>query len=509
MRTIATYCIQEGEVPSSWEHKERARARLLAEQGTLRKQAPLGVALVYPSPYSVAMSSLGYQTIYREICAHDGAAAERAFLPDDPSDEPLLTYEGERPVGGFPIVAFSLAYELELTGVFECLRLAGLAPLARDRRPSDPLVVIGGPLTFSNPLPAAPFADVIILGEAEETIHQLLDAFGPDRERLLGHLATLPGFYVPAAGGALPGIVSAPDDRLPACSQIVTPHTELASMFLVEDARGCSRGCTYCVMGRWSGGMRVVPPQEVLGRIPEHARRVGLVGAAVSDHPKLCDIVRALVDSGREVSLSSLRADRLTEELAFLLRRGGARTLTTASDGASERMRSFIDRKTKEKHLLRAAELTARAGFERMKLYQMVGLPGETDADIDEMARFGVELAKIASRVAFGIAPFVAKRRTPLDQAPFEPIASIERKLSRLRAALRGRVEVRPTSARWAWVEYRLAQGGPDAGLAALEAWRNGGSFAAWKRAFGKIAEPVVVMPSLESPPRALRVVAS
>jgi radical SAM superfamily enzyme YgiQ (UPF0313 family) len=494
-------------VPSSWQQKERARARLLAEQGTLRKQAPLGVALVYPSPYAVAMSSLGYQTIYREICEHEGAAAERAFLPDEPTDEPLLTYEGERPVGSFPIVAFSLAYELELPGLLECLRLSGIPVLASERRPTDPLVVVGGPLTFSNPMPATPFADVIVLGEAEETIHQLLAAYEPDKARLLATLAPLPGFFVPAAGGKLPDIVAAADDRLPACSQILTPNTELSSMFLIEDARGCSRGCTYCVMGRWSGGMRIVPAPEVVRRVPEHAKKVGLVGAAVSDHPKLCDIVRALVDAGREVSLSSLRADRLTEELALLLRRGGAKSLTTASDGASERMRTFVDRKTKEKHLIRAAELCAKAGFERLKLYQMVGLPGETDEDIDDMARVGVELAKIAPRVAFGIAPFVAKRRTPLDQAPFEAIASIERKLARLRSALRGRVEVRPTSARWAWVEYRLAQGGPDAGLAAMAAWRAGGSFAAWKKAFASVPEPEVVVPSLESPPRALRVV--
>src|SRR5262249_38010600 len=142
-----------------------------------------------------------------------------------------------------------------------------------------------------------------------------------DRVRLLERLARTPGFYVPAVGGALGEITTADDACLPAHSQILTPETELANMFLVEDARGCSRGCTYCVMGRWSGGMRIIPPAEVLRRIPGHARRVGLVGAAVSDHPGLCEIARAIVDSGREIGLSSLRADRLTEELAQLLRR--------------------------------------------------------------------------------------------------------------------------------------------------------------------------------------------
>ena len=155
-----------------------------------------------------------------------------------------------------------------------------------------------------------------------------------------------------------------------------------------------------------------------------------------------------------------------------------------ASDGASERLRAFIERKTYERHLLAAATLAKRHGLGTLKVYMMVGLPGEEDADIDELARFTRELADIHPRVALGIAPFVAKRNTPLDGEPFDGIARVEHKLRRLRQGLAGRAVVRPTSARWAWVEYMLAQGDADAGLAAMDAWRAGGSFAAWKRAF-------------------------
>jgi radical SAM superfamily enzyme YgiQ (UPF0313 family) len=270
---------------------------------------------------------------------------------------------------------------------------------------------------------------------------------------------------------------------------VLTPNTELSNMFLVEPERGCSRGCTYCVMRRsTNGGMRKVDPATVLEAIPEDARRVGLVGAAVTDHPKIREIVGAIVGSGREVGISSLRADRLDDELVSLLAKGGYRTLTTASDGASERLREMIERKTKEKHLVRAAELARRHGMRALKLYEMVGLPTETEDDIDELIRFSRALAEILP-IALGVAPFVAKRNTPLDGAPFEDIKSVEAKLDRLRRGLQGKVEVRPTSARWAWVEYQLAQGGIDAGRRALEAHRAGGSFAAWKRAF-KSAEP-------------------
>jgi radical SAM superfamily enzyme YgiQ (UPF0313 family) len=276
-------------------------------------------------------------------------------------------------------------------------------------------------------------------------------------------------------------------------------------MFLIEPERGCHRGCTYCVMRRsTNGGMRLVPPERVKSLVPADARRVGLVGAAVTDHPGLPEILRFLVESGREVGISSLRADRLTDEIVGLLKRGGYRTLTTASDGASERMRDVIERRTKERHLLAAAALCRTHGMKQLKLYMMLGLPRETDADIDELARFSLELARVAPRVALGIAPFVAKRNTPLDGAPFEPIESIDAKLARLRAALQGRVEIRPTSPKWAWIEYRLAQGGFAAGRAAAQAARAGGRFADWKAALASVPAPAAAPVPAQPPTTAM-----
>ena len=309
-------------------------------------------------------------------------------------------------------------------------------------------------------------------------------------------------------GETVSAVLAAPDDRLPAYSQIRTPHTELSNMFLVEPERGCHRGCTYCVMRRsTNGGMRIVEPERVLARVPADAPRVGLVGAAVTDHPRLPVILRALVDAGREVGISSLRADRLNDEIVGLLRKGGYRTLTTAADGASERLRDDIQRKTQEKHLLRAAELCRTHGLYQLKLYMMLGLPGETMADIEELGRFALELARVAPRLAFGIAPFVAKRNTPLDRQAFAGVAEVDARLARLRALVAGRVELRPTSAKWAWVEYRLAQGGFAAGLAAIRAGRAGGRFADWRSALAEVPEPEVVPAPAPKPPRTARLV--
>lgn len=458
----------------------------------------MAVALCYPSPYHVGMSSLGFQTIYRELNALVGITAERAFLPDDVESarktrEGLCTYESNRPIADFPVVAFSLAYELELAGLVHCLDLAGIPALASERDGGNrrwPLIVVGGPLTFSNPVPAGPMADVIVMGEAEEAIAALMRVFreSADKHALLGSLAKMPGFFVPQIHGEKPpAVLAAANARLPAYSQIVTPHTELSDMFLVEAARGCSRQCTYCVMRRsTNGGMRKAEAEQILPKIPEHARRVGLVGAAVTDHPRLPALLRSLIDSGRSIGVSSLRADRLTDELVGLLAAGGYRTLTTASDGTSQRMRDEIRRGTSAENLRNAARLCKAHGMTALKLYMMLGLPGETMDDVDELGRFAVELAEIAPRVVITVAPFVAKRNTPLDRSPFESIAVLDERLARLRAALRGRVKLVGDSPKWAWVEYQLAQGGFREGLATVTAARGGGSHAAWKAALSE-----------------------
>src|SRR5262245_53885391 len=340
------------------------RALLAAERGTLRKEAETRIALVYPSPYRAAMSSLGYQQIYRVLHAMPGVAADRAMLPDDGRDRLFVTLEEARPVGGYPMLAYSVAYELEIAGVVETLERASVPVLAAERDAHHPLVIAGGPLTFSNPAPLAPVFDVVILGEGEELIAELVTIareVGFVRDRVWAALAGRPGYYLPHIHGErVPPVAAADDALLPARSVIATPHTELADMFLTEAARGCSRGCTYCVMRRsTNGGMRIIARRDILAGIPDDARRVGLVGAAVTDHPEIAAVVRDVVDAGREIGISSLRADKLDDELVGLLARGGYRTLTVAADGASERMRRVVERSTQARHPGRSAELAA------------------------------------------------------------------------------------------------------------------------------------------------------
>ena len=471
--------------------------RLEAEVGAISKQASLRIAVAYPSPYRVGMSSLGFQRIYRAIQETDGMMCERAFLPDDAvpgaGGEQPVTYESKTPLSEFPIVAISVAYELELAGTIELLERANIPALRDERDERHPFILAGGPLTFSNPVPLAPYADAVVMGEAEGLVPEVIAmiAGSASRADALRRLSEVAHVFVPEHHGEkLPSIAQCDDALLPAWGPIRTPHTELSNMFLIETERGCSRGCTYCVMRRsTNGGMRIVAKERVLELIPEDAKRVGLVGAAVSDHPKIVDIVRALADRGCEVGLSSLRPDRLNDDFVGALKAAGYRTLTTAMDGPSERIREELERKARVRHLERAAELARAHRMKRLKLYLMVGLPGETDDDIDECAAFVSTLSRRIP-VSLGIAPFCAKRNTPLDRAPFAGIATVRGRLDRLRRGLRGKAEVRSTSARWSWVEYVLAQGGAAEGRAVLAAVRGGATFAAYQRAFAALGPP-------------------
>jgi radical SAM superfamily enzyme YgiQ (UPF0313 family) len=466
------------------------RRRLANEVGRIDKHAGFQVALAYPSPYRAGMSSLGFQQIYRMIQAEPDMACERVFLPDEDDPEPPVSYEGGRALAEFPVVALSVAYELEIAGLVTLFDRAQIPALREERDGRHPFVLAGGPLTFSNPLPLAPFVDAIVMGEADTLAVSALRAVreAPSREAALDALAAMPHVFVPSRhGSAMPGVAQCDDDLLPAWGPVRAPEAELASMFLIETERGCSRGCTYCVMRRsTNGGMRIVPKERILSLVPEDAKRVGLVGAAVSDHPKIVEILRALADRGVEAGLSSLRPDRLNDDFVAALRAVGYRTLTTAMDGTSERVRESLERRARVRHLERAAALARAHGMSRLKLYLMIGVPGETDEDVDECAAFVTGLSKVVP-VALGIAPFCPKRNTPLWREPFAGIGVVESRLDRLRRGLRGRAEVRSTSAKWAWVEAVLATGGEAEGRAVMQAARRGGGFAAYKAAFAAI----------------------
>ncbi|MCP4680002.1 MAG: radical SAM protein [Deltaproteobacteria bacterium] len=462
---------------------------IVDEQGTIHREAGTVVALGYPAPYRAGSVSLGAQTVYGAFNQVPGLSCTRFFLPGQGAvQRPLVSFETGRPVDEARAIAFSIACEAELIGIVELLVAADLEPLAEARGEVDPPVIIGGPLTLLDPHLVAPLADIVVVGEAEEALVPLGEALVATSGR--GDLADAlhdppPGVWIPNRAAKPPSPAVAPAHLLPASAVTWSPHAEFKNLFLVEAARGCKRGCSFCVLSARACGRRPFTPvsvERILQTIPKGAPGVGLVGAAVTDHPEIVRIVDAVVKSGRRVSLSSIRADRLTDELARMLGKGGLRTLTVAADGSSERLRKAVHKGISAEHLLRAADIAKRAGIRGIKVYSMIGLPGEEDEDVLEFADLAIDLGG-RLRTSVALQAFVPKPGTPLAQVKMTEEAIIRRRLDLVKRHVGGKVRIMPTSPRWSWLDWKLAHAGENAAPVAIAAYRKGGNFAAWRRA--------------------------
>jgi radical SAM superfamily enzyme YgiQ (UPF0313 family) len=511
-----------------WEQRERAREILAKEVGYVSKPhgGRLRVALAFPNTYFVGMSNLGFQTVYKLFNAEDGIVCERVFLP--PKTElaaqlaggaPLVTLESQTPVNEFDIFAFSVSFEWDYTNVVSMLRLAGLKPRAADRTHRDPLVMIGGAVTFVNPEPLAPFADVIAAGEGEALIPSLLAAFksATDRDDLMRQLASDRGFYIPAFydvkhrdDGVIEAFVPKPETGAPPtvkkaalkttdavdppASTIFTPETELGSRFLVEVVRGCANLCRFCWAGYNYLPVRAFPKERIL-QLAEKARpysnRAGLVSIALCDHPEIEEILTRLVDMGYAISPASLRLDDLTPTILSLLRKSGEKTITIAPETGSDRLRRVINKTVTNEEILAAADMIFESGFENLKLYFMIALPTETEEDLAAIRDMTLQLRDIMlrhqrgrghiGRIIGSVNPLVPKPGTAYQWLPMEDDASIERKIRRLRNLTAGidNVYFNIKSERHSFYQALLSLGDRRVADAIEVAERNGGQWRA------------------------------
>src|SRR6476620_6546535 len=464
----------------SWAQRERALATLAKEVGYVKKPHGdrLRVALAFPNTYWVGMSNLGFQTVYRLFNRDDDIVCERFFLP--PKTElaelsaaraPLLTLESQTPVGDFDVVAFSVSFEWDYVNVLTLLRLAGIPARADARNTRHPLVVIGGAVTFVNPEPLAPFADVIAAGEGESLIPGLRRSFAAASSRadLLRHLALERGFYVPsfyepqyAGDGTLAGYtvnagVDAPlpvrkaalkttDAVDPPATGIFTPDTEFGSRFLIEVVRGCANLCRFCWAGYNYLPVRAFPADRILelaAAARVHSNRVGLVSIALCDHPEIERILANLLQMGYAISPASLRLDDLTESIVRVLRESGERTITIAPETGSDRLRRVINKTVTNDEILDRADLIFSSGIENLKLYYMIGLPTETDEDLvairdltlqirERMLKHARSKGQIG-RIVGSVNPLIPKPGTAYQWLPMEDPAVVDRKIKRLR----------------------------------------------------------------------------
>jgi radical SAM superfamily enzyme YgiQ (UPF0313 family) len=468
---------------NSWQQRERARAILEKETGYVIKPHGhrLRVAFAFPNTYWVAMSNLGFQTIYRLLNQEDDIVCERFFLPPKQelaemmaSKTSPVTLESQTPVGDFDVIALSVSFEWDYTNVLTLLRLAGVPPWSAERTDRHPLVVIGGAVTFVNPEPLAPFADVIAAGEGEQLVPSLARAVraASSRTELLDLLAVERGFYVPSryepqygTDGTLTGYsvragtratlpvrkaaVPTTDALDPPATSIFTPDTEFGSRLLVEVVRGCANLCRFCWAGYNYLPVRAFPTERILS-LAERARavahRVGLVSIALCDHPDIERILVRLQELGYGISPASLRLDDLTEPIVRVLRESGERSITIAPETGSDRLRRVINKTVTNDEILDRAELIFAAGIENLKLYYMIGLPTETDDDLvairDLTAALRERMVKYArsrgqiGRIVGSVNPLVPKPGTAYQWLPMEDPAVTERKIKRLRGLM-------------------------------------------------------------------------
>ncbi|HEV8227147.1 MAG TPA: radical SAM protein [Methylomirabilota bacterium] len=495
----------------SWKLKKKVQSLIAGEEGAVRKEwgGRVSVALVYPNTYAVGMSNLGFQTVYERLNALPDAVCERVFFPD-PEDidefartgtEPF-SLESLRPLREFDIIGFSVTYEGDYINVLRLLGMAGIPVRSADRGPGHPLVLMGGVCAFSNPEPMAPFMDAVAVGEGEELVGEIVAAYAEARaespdalpRHAVERLKPLQGIYVPsayavsyAADGTIEAVVPREPDvptvvvkrrlkdvnSFETRSMLKSPKAEYGHMALLEVGKGCGRGCRFCLEGQVYRPVRhrsLDALRESVAQIAKESKRVGLVGACVSDYPWIGELMKMLEEYGVEVSISSLRADSLTEDLVASLQRGGHRTLTMAPEAGTERLRRVVRKVITDEQIYAACDLLRKYGIPNLKCYFMIGQPTETMGDVEaipDLARRMLERLRVPGpdghpfgKLTLSVSSFVPKPWTPFQWAAFDEPRDLEAKLEVIKSAA-GRIQVRVVheNPREAGLQALLARG--------------------------------------------------
>ena len=496
---------------------------------TVNPHAGQKVAIVYPNTYFVGMSNLGLHIIYEEINLRNDSVCERIFLPEkkeleayDKTKTPLMSVETQRPMHQFDVVAFDVTFEMDYFHIPLMLRHGRVPIMGKDRTEFDPIVIAGGPCATFNPESFADFIDAFIIGEGEGIVSRVLDIIrdgkmeGLDRHTILRQLADISGVYVPSLyvpiysedgefkgydiAEGVPKTIKRHFEMLTSGGETVvaTNYTEFGAMYIIEVARGCGRHCRFCMAGYCFRVPRVRPLdilKEGVERAEKLGKKVGLMGAAISDYPEVDELVNYIRSKDMRYSCASLRADSLTQAVVDGLADSGQKTITIAPETGSERLRRVINKGISEEHLQNAATLSAKSGIQHMRLYIMIGLPTETDEDIEaivglaERTQAHMEKVGCKGRLTLSINPFIPKPFTPFQWMAMDNQKVVEKKLQYIKKALQKnrRIEVLVESPKEAYIQGVLARGDRRLGavIAACAADRGSKSFKSEMKAAG------------------------
>ncbi|MCL5809001.1 MAG: radical SAM protein [Deltaproteobacteria bacterium] len=519
----------------SWKVRKRCLDILAGEEGFVRKiwGEALTVCLAYPNAYRTGMSNLGFQAVYALINRHPGSLCERVFLPDSgdetahaASAAPLFSLESQRPLADFDMVAFSLSFENDYPNVLKILARAGIPLAASERKEKDPLVIGGGISVTLNPEPLADFFDLFLIGEGEALLPDFLNAAVALRRKLT-RAAFLDRIQKEISGAYVPShyeVITEPEGRItarkpldaayprriirrtaidintfPTEQGITTDDSEFGGMFLTEVSRGCQRGCRFCAAGfvyRPARFRNAAILEDSFRRGLKKRRTIGLLGTAVSDHPDLIPLCRSILKEGGSVAVGSFRLDRLSGPMAALLKETGVETLSLAPEAGSQRLRDVIRKGITEAEIFSAVDNLLEYDIVRLRLYFMVGLPTETDEDVDAIVHLVKKMEHRARHSSAGkkgfrsltlsINQFIPKPATPLQWCPLEDTAVVKRRIRRITDGLRTEKSVSVTHdlPKWNYIQALLTLGDRKVGKLLLAVHRLEGN---WAQAFREV----------------------
>ena len=496
---------------------------------------PTRVCLAFPDVYDLGMSNLGIAILYDILNSMDGVLAERSYTPWPDmatamreAEMPLYSLESRHSLDDFDIIGFSLPYEVLYTNMLEMLDLAGLPLLSAERSESHPLVIAGGHATF-NPEPAVDFCDAFIIGEGEEVIVEVVQAYqrtrGEDRKSQLVALAQIPGVYVPSLydvaynsdgtiAGVEPNTGIAPLPILrrivpvlpPPVTRQMVPNASVAhDRGVIEIQRGCTRGCRFCHAGIITRPVRERPLEEVLTAVGQIVAQTGyeevaLLSLSSADYSHISDLVEVLAqqhqDQHLSISLPSLRIESFSVDLADGVSRGRRSGFTFAPEAGTERLRGVINKDIPTGQMLEVAREVFQRGWRTVKLYFMIGLPGEEPDDVQaiiDLARAVREEGRKAhgkrAQVNVSVSTFVPKPHTPFQWASLAAADEILDKQQVLRRALRGRgFKLSWNEPAITQIEAALSRGDRRLGSVVRRAWELGARFDGWDEWFNQEA---------------------
>ncbi len=503
-------------------------------------QIPVRVAFGFPDVYEVGMSHLGLRILYHTVNKREDALMERVFAPWVDFEEkmreykvPLFSLESYKPIAEFDVFAFTLQYEMSFTNLLNMLDLSGIPIKSSERDDKWPLVIAGGPTAY-NPEPLAPFIDAFLIGEGEEAIHEIIDVIKQwkltegvkSKDELLKRLCKVTGVYVPKfydveyhSDGIIKEVISnvsfAPKkvvrrvikdfDNVDFPDKPIVPYTEVVhDRIMLEVLRGCSRGCRFCQAGMIYRPVREKSPESLLKQAEELIKNTGydeisLTSLSTSDYSCVQGVLESLMDkhgsSGVGVSLPSLRADNFSVELAKQVQRVRKTSLTFAPEAGTQRLRDIINKGVTEENLMEAVTAAFKAGWSSVKLYFMIGLPGETQEDLDGIADLAYKVVDVGReimgdrvgrmKVTVSASSFVPKAHTPFQWFPQDTIEALKEKQQYLARRLKHRrIVFNWHDAKLSFIEAVFARGGRKVADALLRAWQLGCKFDSWSDQF-------------------------